>query len=219
LWNLPPVAFDGSIRLLKLQGMMVPICRAALGVLLAGLWSASAQAAADDTVPCRSHDFGYTECAAPGLTRPQLVYQMSSSACIVNRTWGFDRGRKLLWVDNGCAGRFADVDGYHHGRTGQFDAGARRYDIHGEDLGPFVGGKALGAFFEGAESSAGAATGTTPPALPSAKAAASGKAGAQERTPEAGNQATPDSSHAPEAPGEPAPRAAPEGAPGGTEAK
>lgn len=198
---------------------MVPICRFALGALLAGLWSASAQAAAEDGVPCRSHDFGYTECAAPGLTQPQLVYQMSSSACIVNRTWGFDRGRKMLWVDNGCAGRFADVDGYHHGRTGQFDAGAHRYGIHGEDLGPFVGGKALGAFFEGAESSAGAATATTPSASPSAKAAAPGKAGAQEGTTAAGSQAAPDVSHAPEAPREPAPRAESEGARGGTEGK
>lgn len=195
--------------------MMVPICRAALGALLAGLWSASAQAAADGTVPCRSHDFGYTECAAPGLTQPQLVYQVSSSACIVNRTWGFDRGRKLLWVDNGCAGRFADVGGYHHGRTGQFDAGARRYGIHGEDLGPFVGGKALGAFFEGAESSTGAA----PPASPSAKAAASGKGGVQEGAPEAGSRAIPGPSGASASPDQPTPRTEPEGARGGTEAQ
>lgn len=146
------------------QGVMVPMRGAVVGAVLAALCALPAQAATERVVQCRSHDYGYTECPAHGLKQPQLIYQISSSACIVNRTWGFDRTRGLLWVDDGCAGRFADVGGYHHGRTGLFDPGARRYTAHGEDAGPFVGGQALGALFEGASSTAGGGVASAPPA-------------------------------------------------------
>lgn len=170
---------------------MVPICRVALGALLTGVLCAAAQAAAGDMVECRSRDFGYVECAAPGLERPQLIYQISSSACIVNHTWGFDRERGVLWVDDGCAGRFAEVGGYHHGRTGQFDPGARRYTAHGEDAGPFVGGKALGAFFEGAGSAANGDKAAEPaPHAPGPDATPAGKPPTH-AGPEAGEPAAP----------------------------
>lgn len=193
---------------------MVPICRVALGALLAGWLCGAAQAAAGDTAECRSRDFGYTECAAPGLQRPQLVYQISSSACIVNRTWGFDRGRGVLWVDDGCAGRFADVDGYHHGRTGRFDPGARRYTAHGDDAGPFVGGQALGAFFEGAGSAADGGKPRQPsPPAPGSDATSAGEP--PSAAPEADRAATP--SPAPPdlnpAPSRRAPPAGPESGP------
>lgn len=156
---------------------MVPMRSLMASALLAGLCGISAQAATGGVVQCRSHDYGYTECPANGLTQPQLIYQISSSACIVNRTWGFDRSRALLWVDDGCAGRFGDVGGYHHGRTGQFDPGARRYTAHGEDDGPFVGGQTLGALFEGAGSAgAGVKEGGAAAAAP----APAGKSGADE---------------------------------------
>ena len=158
---------------------------AVVGAALAALCALPAQAATERVVQCRSHDYGYTECPAHGLKQPQLIYQISSSACIVNRTWGFDRTRGLLWVDDGCAGRFADVGGYHHGRTGLFDPGARRYTAHGEDAGPLVGGQALGALFEGASSTAASGEAGTQPAAaapatagPAANAGASGPAAA-----------------------------------------
>lgn len=121
----------------------------ATGALVAGSFLVAAGAAAQAVVTCRSIDDHYIECPASDFTLPQLVYQISRRACVVNRTWGFDRDRGILWVDDGCAGRFADVGGYHHGRTGQFDPGARRYTAHGRDAGPFVGGQALGALLEG----------------------------------------------------------------------
>lgn len=39
-------------------------------------------AAADTTVECHSRDFNYDECRASGLTKPQRVHQISSSARI-----------------------------------------------------------------------------------------------------------------------------------------
>ena len=36
---------------------------------------------------------------------PRLVEQLSNTACVQGRSWGFDSGRGL-WVDNGCRGRF-----------------------------------------------------------------------------------------------------------------
>jgi len=96
------------------------------------------------TVECHSVGYEYSECRAP-LRAPQLIHQISSSSCILNRTWGFDRRSQRLWVDQGCAGVFADVGGYHHGRSGTFDPGSRRYDDRGRDVGLLVLGAVAGA--------------------------------------------------------------------------
>jgi len=96
------------------------------------------------TVECHSVGYRYSECRAP-LDGPQLIHQISGSPCILNRTWGFDHRRQRLWVDAGCAGVFADAGGYHHGRSGTFDPGSRRYDDHGRDLGLLVLGSIAGA--------------------------------------------------------------------------
>lgn len=113
------------------------------------------QAAAQTTVECRSRDYQYNECYAPGLSSPQLIHQISSSACIVNRTWGFNPRSGYIWVGDGCAATFADVSGYHHGRGDTYDEGARHYDARGRDAGALVGGLVLGAILEGAASSGG----------------------------------------------------------------
>ena len=67
------------------------------------------QAMAQATVECRSRDYQYNECYAGQLSRPQLIHQISSSACIVNRTWGYNARSGYIWVGEGCAGTFADV--------------------------------------------------------------------------------------------------------------
>lgn len=96
------------------------------------------------TVECHSVRYEYSECRAP-LRSPQLIHQISGSSCILNRTWGFDRRRQRLWVDQGCSGVFADVGGYHHGSSGTFDPGSRRYDDRGRDMGLLVLGSIAGA--------------------------------------------------------------------------
>lgn len=96
------------------------------------------------TVECHSVNYQYSECRAP-LRAPHLVHQISSSSCILNRTWGFDSRNQRLWVDQGCSGVFADVGGYHHGSSGTFDPGSRRYDERGRDVGLLVLGTLAGA--------------------------------------------------------------------------
>jgi hypothetical protein len=108
------------------------------------------QAAAGETVECASRHFEYNECGAGPLRSPQLIHQSSSSACIVNSRWGFNRRSGYIWVADGCAGVFADVGGYHHGRGDGYDANARRYDDHGHDVGAVAAGVVLAALLAGA---------------------------------------------------------------------
>ena len=57
-------------------------------------------------VTCSSDDGRYKTCAWSGrMGSPVLIEQLSNTACIEGRTWGFDR-REGLWVDRGCRGRF-----------------------------------------------------------------------------------------------------------------
>lgn len=113
----------------------------------------SGQTHAQATVQCESHNYKYTECQAP-LSAPQLVHQISSSACIINRTWGFNRATRRIWVANGCAGVFADPVGYHYGRGDRYDSGARYYDEHGHDAGKVAAGVVLGAILGAAAENA-----------------------------------------------------------------
>lgn len=106
-------------------------------------------ATAGTTVECVSHNYQYNECYAP-LDSPQLVYQSSQAACIINRTWGYNPATSRIWVSQGCSGVFADPGGYHHGEAGTYDSGARSYDSLGHDVGELVAGAALGAIIESA---------------------------------------------------------------------
>ena len=125
--------------------------RSCIYLLLAGLaWAPFAHAQA--TVECASQNHEYDECWAGPLSQPQLIHQESSAACIVNRTWGYNRKSGYIWVSNGCRGVFADVGGYHHGRGDTYDAGARRYDEHGHDTGKIAGELVLAAILAGAAS-------------------------------------------------------------------
>lgn len=112
-------------------------------------------ASAQSVVECRSIDYQYNECYAGALSRPQLIHQISSSSCILNRSWGFNPKTRDIWVADGCAGTFADANGYHHGRGDTYDEGARHYDSGGKDAGLVVGGAVLGAILGAAISDSG----------------------------------------------------------------
>jgi len=124
---------------------------AGLAILLSGVLLAPFSAHAQSTVECHSRNYQYAECQAP-LKAPQLIHQISSSACIINRTWGFNPRTRYIWVAQGCAGVFADPSGYHHGRSSGYDSGARSYDDRGHDTGAILGtaiaGAILGAALE-----------------------------------------------------------------------
>jgi Protein of unknown function (DUF3011). len=110
---------------------------------------AASPAQAQSTVECHSRHYQYGECWAGPLTRPQLIHQISSSPCILNRTWGYNPKSKYIWVAQGCSGVFADVGGYHYGRGDGFDPDARMYDHRGHDLGKVVAGAVLDAIVDG----------------------------------------------------------------------
>lgn len=124
-------------------------------LLVAASLGTMTEASAQTTVECWSRDYRYNECYAGELSRPQLINQISRSACILNRTWGFNPGTGYIWVGDGCAGTFADVGGYHHGRSDTYDEGARHYDESGRDAGAIIGGLVLGAIIGGALSDDG----------------------------------------------------------------
>jgi hypothetical protein len=57
------------------------------------------------SVTCSSDDERYRTCAWDGRRgRPVLIEQLSRTACVEGRSWGFDRNE--LWVNHGCRGRF-----------------------------------------------------------------------------------------------------------------
>ncbi|MGH6862151.1 MAG: DUF3011 domain-containing protein [Phyllobacterium sp.] len=115
---------------------------------LASFWFAP-EAEAQSTVECHSRNYDYDECYAGPLRKPQLIHQVSGSACILNKTWGYNPKSKYIWVAQGCSGVFADVGGYHYGRGDGFDKNARMYNDRGNDVGAVVGGAVLGAIIEG----------------------------------------------------------------------
>ena len=83
--------------------------RLLLLALLAALWTpAIARAEGYDAgrdVVCESSDGRYRECRVPFGGPANLVRQLSDTRCTEGRNWGSRPG--LVWVDNGCRGRFA----------------------------------------------------------------------------------------------------------------
>lgn len=75
-----------------------------------GRFVAAAASAPGASVVCESSGNRPQNCRVPMSWRAaRLVEQLSQSACVKGRTWGFDPGR--LWVSGGCRGRFAEAAG------------------------------------------------------------------------------------------------------------
>lgn len=65
------------------------------------------QSDSDYTTECESRDNRRQICTWDwNAGTPFLVEQLSSSPCVRNRSWGYDRGQSLLWVDQGCRAVF-----------------------------------------------------------------------------------------------------------------
>ncbi|GMU44216.1 MAG: DUF3011 domain-containing protein [Xanthomonadales bacterium] len=59
------------------------------------------------TIECESRDNRQRSCSWDwNAGTPYLVDQLSSSPCVRGRSWGYDRGRGVLWVDQGCRAVF-----------------------------------------------------------------------------------------------------------------
>lgn len=121
--------------------LVIPLTGAtALGLLAAGCGSVgtaqAAKPAAPAVVACHSPHYKYKECYAP-YSQPQLVRQVSSSPCIVNRSWGFNRKTQQIWVSAGCGGVFAESHGFHYGQANMYDPGTPYYHDYGGNAGTF----------------------------------------------------------------------------------
>ena len=64
-------------------------------------------------VRCESNDYQQEYCRADTRGGVRLQRQISNSACMRGRSWGFDRGG--IWVSDGCKGDFAVGGGWDVG--------------------------------------------------------------------------------------------------------
>ena len=69
-----------------------------------GGWNNSGYGYGGQTFRCESNDGRTRECAANTRAGVQLVRQLSRSACVQGRTWGY--GRNGIWVSDGCRAEF-----------------------------------------------------------------------------------------------------------------
>ena len=67
-------------------------------------WGNSGYGYGGQVFRCESNDGRTRECAANTRAGVQLVRQLSRSACIQGRTWGY--GRNGIWVSDGCRAEF-----------------------------------------------------------------------------------------------------------------
>ena len=79
-------------------------CRADLTVHRGGGWNDSGHGYGGRVFRCESNDGRTRECTANIRAGVQLVRQLSRSACIQGRTWGY--GRNGIWVSDGCRAEF-----------------------------------------------------------------------------------------------------------------
>jgi hypothetical protein len=60
----------------------------------------------DNRVVCESITGSYTVCPASTAAGVALSRQLSMKPCVEESTWGYDREKNQIWVDDGCRGEF-----------------------------------------------------------------------------------------------------------------
>jgi len=90
-----------------------------------------------NVLECRSQNNRYQRCSVNTQNRVELTRQLSSTRCMMNRNWGYDR--TTIWVDDGCSAQF----GYGYGNSGgNWNNGSGG---SGSNTGEVIGGVALAA--------------------------------------------------------------------------
>ena len=91
------------------------------GILLAGLAAFGSERAEaqhyGEVVRCESRDYRQHYCDIETRGGVDIVNQLSDTACVEGRTWGWDR--RGVWVSGGCRGEFAS----RGGGGGRYDGG------------------------------------------------------------------------------------------------
>lgn len=100
---------------------------------LLGLGSGRAQAQYyddyEEVVRCESRDYRQYYCDIDTRGGVRIVNQLSDTACVEGRTWGWDR--RGVWVSGGCRGEFAAAGrgGYGSGHGHGYDSGSTYGDV------------------------------------------------------------------------------------------
>lgn len=74
-----------------------------------------------EIVRCESRDYRQVYCNLDTRAGVTIVNQLSDTACIEGRTWGWDR--RGVWVSGGCRGEFEVGRGYQGGYGGAYGGG------------------------------------------------------------------------------------------------
>jgi hypothetical protein len=65
----------------------------------------SSAAAAKEYITCKSNDYHYKSCTLDRPGHVRLAKQLSEVKCRQGKNWDYDR--RSIWVDDGCAAKFA----------------------------------------------------------------------------------------------------------------
>jgi hypothetical protein len=100
-------------------------------IIVGAAFGASTQASAqryDDgygsggIIRCESRDYRQVYCGTDARDGARIVNQLSDTACVEGRTWGWDR--RGVWVSGGCRGEFEIGSlGYRGGHDGAYGQG------------------------------------------------------------------------------------------------
>jgi hypothetical protein len=78
--------------------------------------------AAQGVLRCESEDGRIRRCPADVRGGVRLSQQLSRTACVQGRTWGYDAGG--IWVNGGCRGEFVVGGGYGGYGSGGYGSGS-----------------------------------------------------------------------------------------------
>jgi hypothetical protein len=83
-------------------------CRARFASYYGGNWRGGSYWGneSDYLVECESKEGRYRSCPWGHPGRPFVLEQLSIAPCVRGRSWGYDRQRDAIWVDQGCRAVF-----------------------------------------------------------------------------------------------------------------
>ncbi len=101
-----------------------------LGLMASMMLASGAFAGQVVTIKCKSNGYKYHECYVDGrIEGAHLKDQLSSSDCNQGDTWGyFDN---VVWVDNGCEGKFRVTYSDHGNGNGNGNGGHNQCCVNG----------------------------------------------------------------------------------------
>ena len=91
---------------------MHSIVKYSLSAMIASASLFNVAVASDTHITCKSKDYHQTNCKLDRPAHVRLSKQISTRDCVQGKTWDYDRHN--IWVDDGCAAKFAVNYNEHH---------------------------------------------------------------------------------------------------------